>query len=213
MLCLTEHIVVRVCACARFAGDHSSSQPRLLPATSAAAAFACRSGALLLAHALFPDHTRGWLGWLAVPVAVADGLDALHSAVPQPARAAVAARASKLRDSLQGRGSKRSSSSSSSSKCSSSEGEEWSSGVGWVDGTGGVVKGSLHALRCLSGEGAATAAAPAATPVAAPAAVPVAAPAAAPASSCSKTVAYVGGSQHAVVWGLAVACAAHAACG
>jgi hypothetical protein len=210
MLCLTEHIVVRVCACARFAGDHSSSQPRLLPATSAAAGFACRSGALLLAHALFPDHTRGWLGWLAVPVAVADGLDALHSAVPQPARAAVAARASKLRDSLQGRGSKRS---SSSSKCSSSEGEEWSSGVGWVDGTGGVVKGSLHALRCLSGEGAATAAAPAATPVAAPAAVPVAAPAAAPASSCSKTVAYVGGSQHAVVWGLAVACAAHAACG
>ncbi|WIA32106.1 hypothetical protein OEZ86_002957 [Tetradesmus obliquus] len=136
------------------AGD-GSDQPRLLPAKSAAAGFACRSGALLLAHALFPDHTRGLLGWLAVPVAVADGLEVLHSAVPPPARAAVAVRASRLKGRLQGR---RSSSSSSSS--SSSGGEEgWDSGVGWVDGTGGVVQGSLHALRCLSGPVAALASA------------------------------------------------------
>jgi hypothetical protein len=137
---------------ARCAGDSSSDQPRLLPAKSAAAGFACRSGALLLAHALFPDHTRGWLGWLAVPVAVADGLDALHSAVPQPARAAVAVRASRLKDRLHGKGSTRSSKHSRSSSSISSEEDEWGSGVGWVDGTGGVVQGSLHALRCLSGE-------------------------------------------------------------
>lgn len=107
----------------------------MLPARSSLAGFACRSGALLLAHALFPEHTQHLLAWLAVPVAVADSIGVLAAATPEAAQKAVSSKAQGLKGRLQrqrGAG----------------------DGVGWVDGVAGVVAGSLHTFRSMSGEGA-----------------------------------------------------------
>lgn len=117
-------------------GGPARSQHEVLPARSSAAAFACRSGALLLAHALFPDHTHHLLTWLAVPVAAADALGLLAAATPAEAQEAVRSKAQRLKATLQRRG---------------IGPQDSSRGVGWVDGVQGVVEGSLHTLRCLSG--------------------------------------------------------------
>lgn len=105
----------------------------MLPARSSMAGFACRTGALMLAHALFPDHTHHLLAWLAVPVAVADSLAVVASATPAGAQQALHRKAQQLKGRLQPQ---------------RSAGQ----GVGWVDGVQGVVDGSLHAFRALSGE-------------------------------------------------------------
>lgn len=96
---------------------------------------------------------HGVLGWLAVPVAVADGLAAVHAAVPEESRNAAAKQANKLKDRLQGRGSKQQGRRRHDGSNSSATG--WAqpgNGIGWLDATGGVVSGTLHVLRCLSGE-------------------------------------------------------------
>lgn len=105
----------------------------MLPARSSMAGFACRTGALMLAHALFPDHTQHLLAWLAVPVAVADSLAVVASATPTGAQHALHRKAQQLKGRLQ-------------------QQRSAGQGVGWVDGVQGVVDGSLHAFRALSGE-------------------------------------------------------------
>jgi hypothetical protein len=87
----------------------------------------------MLAHALFPDHTQHLLAWLAVPVAVADGLAVLASATPEGAQQALQRKAGQLKGRLQ-------------------QQRSAGQGIGWVDGVQGVVDGSLHAFRSLSGE-------------------------------------------------------------
>lgn len=84
---------------------------------------------------MFPEHTQHLLAWLAVPVAVADSIGVLAAATPEPAQKAVSSKAQGLKGRLQrqrGAG----------------------DGVGWVDGVAGVVAGSLHTFRSMSGEGA-----------------------------------------------------------
>eukprot|EP00879_Flechtneria_rotunda_P001554 GHRR01001713.1.p1 GENE.GHRR01001713.1~~GHRR01001713.1.p1 ORF type:complete len:1175 (+),score=492.98 GHRR01001713.1:413-3937(+) len=127
------------------AGDQEP-QPRVLPAKSAAASFACRSGALLLAHTLFPQHISSLLGWLAVPVAAADALGAAGAAVPGPAKQAVAVQASRLKRRLQGKAEKQ--------QQQYGLQERSAGGVGWVDTVCGVMAGTMHTLRCLSGPAA-----------------------------------------------------------
>jgi hypothetical protein len=122
------------CVCPAGPTDTQHPQPRVLPARSSLAGFACRSGALLLAHALFPDHTHHLLTWLAVPVALADSAGVLAAATPAAAQQAVRRRAQGLKGRLQRR---------------RGAGE----GVGWVDGVQGALQGSMHTLRSLSGEG------------------------------------------------------------
>lgn len=117
-------------------GGAASCQHEVLPARSSAAGFACRSGALLLAHALFPDHTHHLLTWLAVPVAAADALGVLAAGTPAEAQDAVRSKAQRVKARLQRRGTGQ---------------QDSSRGVGWVDGVQGVVEGSLHTLRSLSG--------------------------------------------------------------
>lgn len=102
----------------------------MLPARSSLAGFACRSGALMLAHALFPDHTHHLLAWLAVPVAVADSLGVMAAATPAGAQQAVRSKAQQLKSRLQ---------------------KQPRGGIGWVDGVQGLVEGSLHTFRSLSG--------------------------------------------------------------
>lgn len=125
-------------------GSSQPPQPRVLAARSAVAGFGQRCGGLLLAHMLFPEHTKGMLGWLSVPVAVADGVAAVGSAVPPEAWQAAGARARRLKDRMQGRR-QRSGSGSSSGSAGPAP------GLGWLDGTCGVASGTLHGLRCLSG--------------------------------------------------------------
>jgi hypothetical protein len=116
------------------AAQHSH-QPGVVSATSAAAGFACRSSALLLAHVLFPDHSHHMLSYLAVTVAVADGLAVVAATTPPAARQAVG----RLKRRLQGQPRQQ------------HGGDGSSSSMGWVDGVQGAVQGSLHTLRCLSG--------------------------------------------------------------
>jgi hypothetical protein len=116
-----------------FAGGAAATQemqPRVLPARSSLAGFACRSGALMLAHALFPDHTHHLLAWLAVPVALADSLGVVAAAIPAGAQQAVRSKAQQFKTRLQ---------------------RQPCHGIGWVDGVQGLLEGSLHTFRSLSG--------------------------------------------------------------
>jgi hypothetical protein len=114
-----------------FAGSVAQeSLPRVLAARSSLAGFACRSGALMLAHALFPDHTHHLLAWLAVPVALADSLGVVAAAAPAGAQQAVRSKAQQFKSRLQ---------------------KQPCGGIGWVDGVQGLVEGSLHTFRSLSG--------------------------------------------------------------
>lgn len=99
--------------------------------------FACRAGALLLLHVLFPDHTTHLLDWITVPVAVADTALTVAQLLPQPLQRA--ARAAGAR----GRG-----------VCA-----DWAAGLeaahvplGWLCGVGGLAGASWHTLHALSGE-------------------------------------------------------------
>lgn len=94
----------------------------------------------MLAHALFPDHTHHLLAWLAVPVAVADALGVLADAVPSSTQQAVRSKAQALKAQLQKQ-----------QQADSLQGAAASRGIGWVDGVQGVVAGSLHTFRSLSG--------------------------------------------------------------
>lgn len=117
-------------------------QPLLQPARSSAAGFIMRCGALLLAHALFPDHTSHLLARMAVPVALADAAAAVSSTIPPAVRQAVRQRASRAKHRLQRTGS------------ISRGGLDSGCDVGWIDVSGGVLTGAMHTLRSLTGVGA-----------------------------------------------------------
>lgn len=117
--------------------------PQLLHARSPAVGFAVRCGGLLLAQALFPEHTNQVLGCLAVPVAVADGIAAVSAVVPEVAKQAVAHRASRIKHKLQTPGRAR------ARKACSGDGVTRN---GWIDVSAGLVVGAMHALRSLTGE-------------------------------------------------------------
>ncbi len=123
---------------ARPASSTPGAVPRVLPARSAAGGYAVRTGALLAAHVLFPDHTRGLLGALSLPLAIADGAAAAAAVVPPRARAAIARRGAAAKARMQG--------------------DTVQHGrLGWLDAAAGCAAGGLHALRSASGPAAALA--------------------------------------------------------
>lgn len=116
--------------------------PEVAPAPSPALGFACRTGALLLLHLLFPDHTTDVVSALAVPVACWDTATAVAQASPAPVRRAAARAAGKL-GGVYGRLERR--------------GEARGLRLGWLRGAGGTARAGMHTLHSLSGPAAAVA--------------------------------------------------------